>query len=149
MITTPTFLILGALASCPYGFPTARQLKWIICDAFVNVNTTASRFLGHKSDYSPSEFYDFAQALRQSGQASVDAFLEHRAKTFIDVGKLAIAYCLIPFEDERKLFRPELDQGAIGMSIFWGNSMHPSRSLVKNSCRLSPLIMIGLLSIIS
>ena len=87
MITTPTILVLGAGASCPYGFPTARELKWQICDVFENVNKTAALFLGHKSDYMPSEFVDFAHALTHSGQHSVDQFLEHRAKEFMEIGK--------------------------------------------------------------
>ena len=59
----------------------------------------------------PSEFVDFAHALTHSGQHSVDQFLEHRAKEFMEIGKLSIAYCLIRYEDERKLFRPKLDCG--------------------------------------
>ena len=39
----------------------------------------------------------------KSGQPSVDAFLERRPE-FLDVGKLAIAFCLMPFEREEKLY---------------------------------------------
>ena len=35
MITKPTVLILGAGASCPYGFPTGLQLKARICKALM------------------------------------------------------------------------------------------------------------------
>jgi hypothetical protein len=48
----------------------------------------------------------------KSGQPSVDAFLERRPE-FLGVGKLAIAYCLIPFEDEAKLYcQPDSSRGA-------------------------------------
>jgi hypothetical protein len=105
MIMIPTVLVLGAGASYPYGFPTAKELKNLICDAFSNANTPASCLLGDNSDYSREDFFGFREAFLKSGQPSVDAFLERRPN-FFEIGKLAIAYCLIPFEDESKLFRP-------------------------------------------
>ena len=72
--------------------------------------------LSNESDdlaYTPpsaEEFFQFRQAFLRSGQPSVDAFLERRPN-FLRVGKLAIAYCLIPFEDEAKLYRPDLSRG--------------------------------------
>jgi hypothetical protein len=104
MITTPTVLILGAGASCPYGFPTANGLKDDIREAFSHPTTKGSQLLSGKSGYSPDEFFEFRDAFLKSGRSSVDSFLEHRPK-FLDVGKLAIAYCLIPYEDEAKLYR--------------------------------------------
>lgn len=110
MITRPTVLVLGAGASYPYGFPTARGLKDLICAAFSNPNTTGSRLLGDNSDYSRDEFFGFREAFLKSGQPSVDAFLERRPN-FLGVGKFAIAYCLIPFEDESKLYQPDPGRG--------------------------------------
>src|SRR6266487_1140334 len=105
VITIPTVLVLGAGASYPYGFPTAKELKKRICEEFSNPNTAASRLLGEGASYSPEDFFNFKEAFLKSGQPSVDAFLEWRPN-FLDIGKLAIAYCLIPFEDESKLFTP-------------------------------------------
>ena len=103
MITTPTVLVLGAGASCPYGFPTAKQLKNRICEVFAS-HTTAIRLLG--DTVAPAEkFLEFREAFWKSGTASVDAFLERRPD-FLDVGKLAIAYCLIPYENEKNLYDP-------------------------------------------
>jgi hypothetical protein len=116
VITTPTVLVLGAGASYPYGFPTAKGLKELICDAFASPTTRATLLLSDESDdlkYSPpsaEEFFQFREAFLKSGQPSVDAFLEHRPN-FLRVGKLAIAHCLIPFEDEAKLYRPDLSRG--------------------------------------
>ena len=103
MITVPTVLVLGAGASVPYGFPTAAELKRRICETFAAADSRPIQFLAQKYDHSPREFVAFTDAFRQSGRQSVDEFLEHR-RDFIEVGKLAIAYCLIPYEDERKLF---------------------------------------------
>ena len=104
MITIPTVLVLGAGASCPYGFPTAKQLRNDICDAFSSRDAPGSRLLGDNS--APAKkFLEFREAFWKSGTSSVDAFLKGRPE-FLDVGKLAIAYCLIPYEDEKNLYDP-------------------------------------------
>jgi hypothetical protein len=108
MIITPTVLVLGAGASCPYGFPTAKQLKNRICEVFSS-RTPAIRLLG--DNVAPAEkFLEFREAFWKSGTASVDAFLEGRPE-FLDVGKFAIAYCLIPFEIEANLYSPPAGDG--------------------------------------
>jgi len=58
----------------------------------------------------PSQFFEFREAFWKSGVPSVDAFLERRTE-FLNVGKLAIAYCLIPFEHEASLYRPSAHSG--------------------------------------
>jgi hypothetical protein len=109
VITTPTVLVLGAGASCPYGFPTAKQLRNHICEAFSSRDTPASRLLGDNA--APAEkFLEFREAFWKSGTSSVDAFLEGRPE-FLDVGKFAIAYCLIPLESEANLYTPPGDAG--------------------------------------
>jgi hypothetical protein len=105
VITEPTVLILGAGASYPYGFPTASELKGLICDAFSNPDTFGSRLLGDNSDYNRDQIFDFRQAFWRAGQPSIDSFLEYR-KDLLGIGKLAIAYCLVPFEDEKSLYMP-------------------------------------------
>ena len=103
MITTPTVLVLGAGASCPYGFPTAKQLKNRICDVFSS-RTLAVRLL--EDNVPPAKkFLEFREAFWKSGTSSVDAFLDGRSE-FLDIGKLAIAYCLIPYENEKNLYDP-------------------------------------------
>jgi hypothetical protein len=108
VITTPTVLVLGAGASCPYGFPTAKELKNRICEVFAS-RTPAIRLLG--DNVAPAEkFLEFREAFWKSGTASIDAFLKGRPE-FLDVGKFAIAYWLIPFESEANLFTPPGDSG--------------------------------------
>lgn len=104
MIATPTVLVLGAGASCPYGFPTAKQLRNDVCKAFSSQDTPASRLLGD-SAAPAKQFLEFRDAFWRSGTPSVDAFLEGRPD-FLHVGKLAIAYCLIRYENEKKLYDP-------------------------------------------
>ena len=105
MITTPTVLVLGAGASYPYGFPTAKELAELICDAFSSPTEKASQLLGsHESKYAPKQFFEFREAFLRS-PLSIDAFLQRRQE-FLEVGKLAIAYCLMPLENESNLYQP-------------------------------------------
>src|SRR5206468_3427791 len=53
---------------------------------------------------------EFREAFLKSGQPSVDAFLERRPE-FLGVGKLAIAFCLMPFEREEKPYHPDPHRG--------------------------------------
>lgn len=108
MITTPTVLVLGAGASCPYGFPTAKELKNRICEVFSNPDVISR--LAKGLDRSSDQFVEFREAFWKSSTSSVDAFLEGRPE-FLDVGKLAIAYCLIPFENEPDLYSPPPGDG--------------------------------------
>lgn len=109
MITTPTVLVLGAGASAPYGFPVASELKERICSAFVK-DSVPVRMLHEGSEIPMNVFLEFRDAFYKSGQSSVDAFLEHRP-AFIAVGKLAIAYSLMPYESEDALFESTGSRG--------------------------------------
>src|SRR3989442_13723689 len=101
MIKIPTVLILGAGASHPYRFPLGRKLMAEICQ---NVHGTYTSELNPINNSKAKAIIDdFRDALRTSGQRSVDAFLEHRTE-FKEIGKKAIARALIPCEDEEVLF---------------------------------------------
>ena len=100
MITTPTVMILGAGASCPYGFPLGRDLRNQIC-----------RMGDAEQDdlqFNPDErrlFEKLRSTLSTSGHSSVDAFLETRQE-LVEIGKIAIAFQISRLEDESKLFPP-------------------------------------------
>ena len=106
MITKPTVLVLGAGASIAYGFPSGNQLLETIHQE-LNPDS-GRRLLGAKMiedcGISPSLIKQFRWQLYYSQQPSVDAFLEHRPE-FLEVGKLTIALCLIPHEDQDHLLR--------------------------------------------
>jgi hypothetical protein len=147
MITTPTVLVLGAGASSPYGFPTAKELEELICEKFKSPETRASVVLSSiESPYSAKQFFEFREAFLRSPQ-SIDAFLQRRPE-FLEVGKLAIAYCLIPFENEANLYRADRDlQGGNWYKYLAENWIRPSRSLAITNSRLSHSITIDRLSI--
>lgn len=104
MIIEPTVLVLGAGASMQFGFPSGAGLV----DAILSTRQMSgeSHRIFHKileTDYAPGGLDNFLRALRMSARPSIDAFLEHNPR-FMEIGKLAIAAALIPFEDEYKLF---------------------------------------------
>jgi hypothetical protein len=95
LIEKPTVFVLGAGASHPYGFPTARGLlelpyASIGADSVLRQVLTGCGFL-------EDEILDFCRRLKRSGQDSIDLFLE-RAPRFLNVGKAAIAVQLLPQE---------------------------------------------------
>ena len=105
MITRKTVLVLGAGASIPFGFPSGRTLRDdIIKKLRTPVDQSFQRLVA--AGFDAAQIERFRDQLRQSGQPSVDAFLEHRAE-FVGVGKTAIALELIPYEKDDALWGGE------------------------------------------
>ncbi|HEY6222343.1 MAG TPA: hypothetical protein VIW26_01050, partial [Gemmatimonadales bacterium] len=89
MIKQRIVLILGAGASIPYGFPSGEALRANIIKDLSK--STAQPFqLLEAAGFEAKHITNFRSALQQSGQRSVDAFLEHRSE-FVGIGKVAIA----------------------------------------------------------
>ena len=97
-----TVLILGAGASCPYGFPAGEELKNDLCDHLSGdlKRIPTGRWL--LKFHSEKAVVSFGRKLRRSGQPSVDAFLEHR-NDCAEIGKAAIAAILVPLENRDEL----------------------------------------------
>src|SRR5207245_10187881 len=95
VIHRPTVLVLGAGASKPYGFPTALEL---LAPVYASVHSdsalkTALGACGFKGD----DIAAFCRRLRDSGQYSIDSFIE-REPRYLDIGKAAIAFQLLHHE---------------------------------------------------
>lgn len=113
MVTRPTAFVVGAGASCPYGYPSGAQLvnaiiKGIKISTGGNgkpiASTQESKLLldmGFERDL----LLEFRNELQRSKAFSPDVFLERRTE-FIDVGKAAIAAFLLPKENSAQ-FAPE------------------------------------------
>jgi hypothetical protein len=103
MIMDPTVLVLGAGASKPYGYPSGRGLYFTILNNlnFIIDPDFQSRLknLGVTS----AQIDGFRKGLAYADSPSVDAFIEYRS-AFLEIGKLAMALCLLPCEDEARLF---------------------------------------------
>jgi hypothetical protein len=109
MIETPTTFILGAGAHRSYGFPTGEQLKTKIIGAVEESLREDSRdsFLlletykvAKYDEVQPSVCRHFIKALTNSGQPSIDAFLNSNShiEGFSKIGKGAIAKVLLAHE---------------------------------------------------
>jgi len=103
MIMNPTVLVLGAGASMLYGYPSGRELFFRILNN-LNIATDMDiqgrlTGLGIKTD----QIKNFRTELAYADPPSVDAFLELRPE-FLEIGKLAMALCLLPCERESHFF---------------------------------------------
>jgi hypothetical protein len=74
MIKNPTVFILGAGASIPYNYPSGKTLVGVIITELLNTQTLYQ--LCSKLEFRESEIKEFANALKFSGDYSIDAFLE-------------------------------------------------------------------------
>ena len=102
MIEEPTVFVLGAGASVPFGFPVGSKLLTHVVGELGQSSTID--FLHSHCNFIVSDITDFREALKNSGQMSVDAFLEHR-DDFLDIGKASIAFALMRYELRDMLFR--------------------------------------------
>lgn len=102
-----TVFILGAGASCPYGFPSGQGLVDGILKnltpytynnqiPFYNATQKLASIL--KETYGAQSVYDFKYHLEESETSSIDSFLTENSK-FRDIGKMCIAYILLEFEN--------------------------------------------------
>lgn len=102
MIKTRTVFILGAGASCPYGYPSGRELREQICsyhvadcESYLKANLRITPLL-------PQELRragDFANKFRKSSTKSIDLFLA-RNPEFTIYGKRAILFRIFAAEKQ-------------------------------------------------
>ncbi len=118
MIDKRTVFVLGAGASCPYGFPTARELRDEIIENFEH---RYERFFGRDSNNeirvctgfpSISAAGTFIRRFDDSGTESIDLFLSRHPESVL-IGKLAILFSILGTEEGscfgRRVQRPEHD----------------------------------------
>ena len=93
MIKTPTVFILGAGASCPYGYPSSAELTRSICERVLKASAHQGYMEQHFNRISGTEFEQFkqiAENLQRLRVMSIDRFLEIN-QNFQRAGKLLIA----------------------------------------------------------
>lgn len=99
MIREKTVLILGAGASRPYNYYTGFELLQKIHKETDHHTRNLYKELINLG-YEKQEIIDFNQALHDSGENSVDSFLEYREnKIFWEIGKISMAYLLSGIEN--------------------------------------------------
>ncbi len=113
MFKVETVIILGAVASMPYDFPSGKDLKFAISDALNwgvdmirNGNDLLKTPLIHRAmreyKFSEQAIAFFANDLNTALQPSIDSFLEIYTD-YIEMGKIGIAASLIPHESPDQL----------------------------------------------
>jgi len=104
MISEPTVFVLGAGASCPYGYPSGIKLRGDIISNFceqykhyINADPNLKPYIA-KELYKAKEFTD---KFNKSSTKSIDLFLA-RNPEFEDIGKKAIALRILAAEYHSK-----------------------------------------------
>ena len=101
MLSEPTVFVIGAGAHVPYGFPTGVGLKEDILSISVDElpwerrNPAYRQVVQHQLDR-------FKQDFANSGEPSIDAFLENR-KDYLEIGKFCIAAKIISYEASNRI----------------------------------------------
>lgn len=104
MIKNAVF-VLGAGASCPYGFPSGKELRQEICGHYVSEYThylnTYKRTIVPIMPQEQHKAREFTDTFRESSTQSIDLFIS-RNPEFRDMGKRAIIFRILG--DERGSF---------------------------------------------
>ena len=100
MVNAQTVFVFGAGASAPYGFPLGRRLvKEIV--SHVGEGELITRLA--QNEIEPDQITRFREEFPQADRNSIDAFLEARPE-FNELGKLAIAWELMRYEEDNNLY---------------------------------------------
>ena len=103
MIRKKTVFVLGAGASCPFGFPTGAELRSLICDLAKHSNNRLGSQIKFHFEHPQRDIIAFAKEFKLSGMPSIDAFLARRTE-FESIGRATIAACISQFENPDTLF---------------------------------------------
>jgi hypothetical protein len=92
-----SLFLLGAGASCPYGYPSGEELTSNIYNECLLL-PKGRTYLALKQLFHETEILKFAHDLRASNQVSIDAFLKERKADYEQIGKIAIAINILDRE---------------------------------------------------
>jgi hypothetical protein len=97
VIDSQTTLVLGAGASMPFGLPSGKELRDLICEG-TSPNSSISMILNQTMGFGLAEVEEFANTFWKSQLASIDAFLSIHER-FNEIGKCGISALLCEREN--------------------------------------------------
>lgn len=133
MINKDTVFILGAGASMPYGFPSGKKLRELICSLGNQNNTKGAIVYQQFSGVA----HNFIHEFKHSHVASIDAFLARHPK-YEEVGKFTIALLLSGFENRHKLEAP-IDPDGDWYFYLWNillDGAEKAKDILKNRIKV-------------
>ena len=97
-------IILGAGASCTYGYPSGPELAKQICDGLQHApsQTNPNIELFVQMGFFPDIIAEFVDSLKNCGRDTIDEYLKNNPR-FNRIGKYAIAWALIRHENTNRL----------------------------------------------
>jgi len=108
MFRERTTLVLGAGASLAYGFPSGAGL---VAELIHYHKSQTFLEICHSAGITSNVLGQFCHDLEVAAPESIDLFLHNRRADFERIGKLAIAYCLIGYENEANTRQPKKELG--------------------------------------
>ncbi|MEN6424514.1 MAG: hypothetical protein ABFE13_04070 [Phycisphaerales bacterium] len=141
MIEKRTVFILGAGASCPYGFPDARKLRTRILSDF---ETQYQQYLSDNGDQTeyvrmnrgypePNDVRPFLERFDLSGTESIDLFLSRNPR-FEEIGKMSICLSILHAEEACKL-REQVEKPELDWYFYLYNRLMREALRPEDSCR--------------
>lgn len=127
MIKRPTVLVLGAGASCSFGYPTGWGLRKEII-SMLGGQSCATNIAG-AAEVDSAVVHQFGATFRASRQESIDRFLQLRPE-FLRVGKAAIAHAILGHEPQA---RAQVQEGPHFYDYLWRQMRAPAESLGANN----------------
>lgn len=103
MIEKNVVFVLGAGASCSYGYPMGRQLIREMLQPENDVKAVLQQ-----AGFNLKQLSEFQAALKAAKPSSIDSFLEYRTE-FLELGKAMIAAAIIRCEQLDRLLQPDPD----------------------------------------
>ncbi|QDT64535.1 hypothetical protein [Calycomorphotria hydatis] len=144
MIKERAIFILGAGASCDYGYPLGFRLADEICRADPDYNSEKRNYWGVPVSsvdglpFSEEDVLHFVNEFWQSQCNSIDAFLEMRPK-FTEVGKFAITAVLSAYENKQALFDLARDKSWYNLLLNTLLNAPDKQCFVKNASKITIL----------
>jgi|CXWL01.1.fsa_nt_gi hypothetical protein len=106
MIKKNTVFVLGAGASCDFGYPTGEQLKQKVIEILLNSRIKKVFEEGYGIRPGMSELIgSFVQDLKKDQSSTIDRFLLKNPPDYKNFGRAAIAQAIMECEEESLLFR--------------------------------------------
>jgi hypothetical protein len=144
VIKKKTVFILGAGAHVPYGFPDGRDLIKKIIDLMPkqgNANTpfslAAFRLHNKQHGVTSALMAEFGESLQMTGHSSIDSFLAtfSQRRGFPEIGKLAVAYVLLPLEFKTLFVRDSIQQDWMSylFEYMFHGCTHSADDFIKNN----------------
>ncbi len=106
MLKHNTVFVLGAGSSCDFSYPSGSKLMALIRRECFKIERGDFQILANTGNIDQKQYGELRKLIDEVNYDSIDELLaSHREH--LDIGKLMIALCLLPFEQREATFKIE------------------------------------------